>query len=249
VYVEVFPDRIKEIGEYSAEQLEEIETDPDEAIRLLVDKGLRGQLDMQSLLTGKLQVAFSMHPGSEVHYVGIERGVPEVPTVPTTIQQLAKAFEEIDIKGMAEDIRNAVAGIEQLATSPELAEAVTSLNKTLQDFGKLARNVDGRVGPLTTSIEETLGDTRKLVNNVDTQVEPTFADLQKALNSADLALKQAKGSFASLNDAVGVDSTIMWELNNTLKELQSMARQVNALVSLLQRQPDSIIRGKVSLGR
>jgi len=87
------------------------------------------------------------------------------------------------------------------------------------------------------------------VNNVDTQVEPTFADLQKALNSADLALKQAKGSFASLNDVVGVDSTIMWELNNTLRELQSMARQVNALVSLLQRQPDSIIRGKTSLGR
>ena len=247
VYVEVFPDRIKDIGEYSAEDLDEMETG--EVITLLVDRGLRGQLELQSLLTGKLQVAVSMHPGSEVHYVGIDKDVSEIPTLPTTIQQLAKAFEKIDIKGMAEDIRNAVAGIEQLATSPELVEAVTSLNKTLQDFGKLARNVDGRVGPLTTSIEETLGDTRKLVNNVDTQVEPTFADLQKALNSADLALKQAKGSFASLNDAVGVDSAIMWELNKTLLELQSMARQVNALVGLLQRQPDSIIRGKTSLGR
>ena len=249
VYVEVFPDRVKDIGEYSAEELEEIETDPDEIIRVLVEKGLRGQLDMQSLLTGKLQVALSMHPGSELHYAGIEKGVPEIPTLPTTIQQLAKAVENLDLKGMAEDIRKAVAGIEQLATSPELAEAVTSLNKTLQDFGKLARNVDSRVGPLTTSIEETLVDTRKLVNNVDTQVEPTFADLQKALNSADLALKQAKVTVASLDDVVGVDSALMWELNNTLLELQSMARQVNALVSLLQRQPDSIIRGKVSLGR
>jgi paraquat-inducible protein B len=247
VYVEVFPDRIKDIGEYSAEDLDEMETG--EAIKLLVDRGLRGQLELQSLLTGKLQVAVSMHPGSEVHYAGIEKDVPEIPTLPTTIQQLAKAFEKIDIKGMAEDLRNAVAGIEQLATSPELAEAVTSLNKTLQDFGKLARNVDSRVGPLTTSIEETLGDTRKLVNNMDTQVEPTFADLQKALNSADLALKEAKVTVASLDDVVGADSSIMWELNKTLIELQSMARQVNALVGLLQRQPDSIIRGKVSLGR
>jgi paraquat-inducible protein B len=247
VYVEVFPDRIKDIGEYSAEYLEALETD--EAIKLLVDRGLRGQLELQSLLTGKLQVAVSMHPGSKVHYVGIEKDVSEIPTLPTTIQQLARAFEKIDIKGMAEDLRNAVAGIEQLATSPELAEAVTSLNKTLKDFGKLARNVDGRVGPLTASIEETLGDTRKLVNNVDTQVEPTFADLQKAINSADLALKQAKVTVASLDDVVGVESSIMWELNKTLIELQSMARQVNALVGLLQRQPDSIIRGKVSLGR
>ena len=247
VYLQVFPDRIKDVGQYSAEQLEELETG--DAIKLLIESGLRGQLELQSLLTGKLQVAVSMHPGSEVHYVGIEKNVPEIPTLPTTIQQITKALENLDIKGMAEDLQKAVAGIEQLATSPELAEAVTSLNKTLQDFGKLARNVDSRVGPLTTSIEETMRDTQKLVNNVDTQVEPTFADLQKALNSADLALKQAKGSFASLNDVVGVDSTIMWELNNTLRELQSMARQVNALVSLLQRQPDSIIRGKTSLGR
>ena len=247
VYIQVFPDRIKEVGEYEGEDLEEME--PDEEIKLLVDRGLRGQLELQSLLTGKLQVAVSMHPGSELYYVGIEKDVPEIPTLPTTIQQLAKAFENLDLRGMAEDIRKAVAGIEQVATSPELAEAVTSLNKTLKDFGKLARNVDGRVGPLVSSVEETLVDTRKLVNNVDSQVEPTFADLQKALNSADLALKQAKVTVASLDDVVGVDSALMWELNNTLLELQSMARQVNALVSLLQRQPDSIIRGKVSLGR
>jgi len=247
VYLQVFPDRIKDVGQYSAEQLEELETG--DAIKLLIESGLRGQLELQSLLTGKLQVAVSMHPGSEVHYVGIEKNVPEIPTLPTTIQQITKALENLDIKGMAEDLQKAVAGIEQLATSPELAEAVTSLNKTLQDFGKLARNVDSRVGPLTTSIEETMRDTQKLVNNVDTQVEPTFADLQKALNSADLALKEAKVTIASLDDVVGVDSAFMWELNNTIRELQSMARQVNALVSLLQRQPDSIIRGKASLGR
>ena len=54
---------------------------------------------------------------------------------------------------------------------------------------------------------------------------------------------------ASFEDGVGADSNIMWELNRTLVELRNMARQVNALVGLLQRQPDSIIRGKVSLGR
>jgi paraquat-inducible protein B len=229
VYIEVFPDRVKDRGEYRPEYQEVMETD--EAIKLLIDLGLRGQLELQSLLTGKLQVAVSMHPGSQVHYVGIEKDVPEIPTIPTTIQQLAKAFEKIDLQGIAEDISKAVAGIEQLATSPELAEAVISLNKTLKNVDKLAI------------------DTRKLVNNVDGQVEPTFADLQKALNSADLALKQAKVTVASLDDVTGVDSALMWELNNTLLELQSMARQVNALVSLLQRQPDSIIRGKVSLGR
>ncbi len=245
VYIEVFPDRIKDIGEYVAEEA----ADPEEVIKSLVQRGLRGQLDLQSLLTGKLQVSFSMHPGSEVYYAGIDKSVPELPTRPTAIQQLAKTLENIDLKGMAEDIWNTLAAIEKLATSPELAEAVTSLNNTLKDFGKLARNVDGRVGPLTTSIEETMRDTQKLVNNVDAQMDPTFAQLQDTLKTAEAALQNAKLALAGVDDVVGVDSAFMWELNNTIRELQSMARQVNALVSLLRRQPDSIIRRKVSLGR
>jgi paraquat-inducible protein B len=249
VYVEVFPDRVKDVGEYSTGELEKIETDPDEIIRALVEKGLRGQLDMQSLLTGKLQVALSMHPGSELHYAGIEKGVPEIPTIPTTIQQLAKAFENLDIQGMAEDLRKTLAGVEQLATSPELAEAVTSLNKTLQDFGKLARNLDGRVGPLTTSIEGTMKDTQKLVQNVNAQVEPTFADLQETLKTAQTAIKKAEVALTSVSDVVDADSTLMYELTSAIKELQVMAQSINALAGYLQRQPDSLIRGKVSLGR
>jgi paraquat-inducible protein B len=249
VYIEVLPDRVKDVGEYAANQ-DITKLGAKAIMKVLVESGLRGKLDIQSLLTGKLQVALSMYPGSQVHYAGIDKGVPEIPTLPSTIQQITKALEKIDLEGMAEDIRSAVAAVEELVTSPELAEAVTSLNQTLKDFGTLARNVNSRVGPLTDSIQVTLADARKLMNNVDAQVEPTFVDLRKALNSADVALKQAKKTLASFDNVVGEDSAIMWELRNTLLQLQSMARQVNGLVSMLQRQPDSIIRGKSSsLGR
>ncbi len=244
VYVEIFPDRIKDIGEYVAKEA----PDPEEVMKALVQRGLRGQLDLQSLVTGKLQVSFSMHPGSEIYYAGIDKSVTEIPTLPTTMQQLAKMLENIDIKGMTEDIRNTLAAIEKLATSPELAEAVTSLNKTLKDFGKLARNVDGRVGPLTTSIEETMRDTQKLVNNVDAQIDPTFTQLQDTLKTAEAALKQAKIALSGVDDVVGVDSAFIYQLNKTVKELQVMASSINALANYLQRQPDSLIRGKVSLG-
>lgn len=244
VYVEILPDRIKDIGEYVAKEA----PDTEEVMKALVQRGLRGQLDLQSLVTGKLQVSFAMHPGSEIYYAGIDKSVTEIPTLPTTMQQLAKMLENIDIKGMTEDIRNTLAAIEKLATSPELAEAVTSLNKTLKDFGKLARNVDGRVGPLTTSIEETMRDTQKLVNNVDAQIDPTFTQLQDTLKTAEAALQKAKIALAGVDDVVGVDSAFIYQLNKTVKELQVMASSINALANYLQRQPDSLIRGKVSLG-
>lgn len=249
VYIETFPDRIKDIGEYIGETAESIATDPDEAIKLLVERGLRAKLELQSLVTGKLQVSFSMHPGTPVHYVGLEKKVPELPTLPTAMEQLAKTLENLPIKEMVEDVRKTLASIEKLATSPELTEAVTALNKTLQDFGKLARNVDGRVGPLTTSIEETMKDTQKLVQNVNTQVEPTLTDLQETLKTAQAAIKKAEVALASVGDAVDTDSDLMFELTTTIKELRVMAQSINALAGYLQRQPDSLIRGKVSLGR
>jgi paraquat-inducible protein B len=249
VYVEVFPDRVKDIGEYTAAEEKRIATDPDEAIRLLVKSGLRAKLELQSLVTGKLQVAFDMYPDTPVHYVGLEKKLPELPTLPTAMEQLAKTLENLPIKEMVDDARKTLAAIEKLANSPELTEAVTALNKTLQDFGKLARNLDSRVGPLTTSIEETMKDTQQLVKNVNTQVEPTLTELQETLKTAKAALQKAELSLASVSDVVDTDSILMFELTQTIKELQVMAQSINALANYLQRQPDSLIRGKVSLGR
>jgi paraquat-inducible protein B len=249
VYIETFPDKIKDIGEYSSAETKRIAADPDETIKLLVQRGLRAKLELQSLVTGKLQVAVDLYPDTPVNYVGLEKEVPELPTLPTAMEQLAKTLENLPIQEMVEDARNTLASIERLASSPELTEAVTALNNTLQDFGKLARNVDRRVGPLTTSIEETMKDTQKLVQNVNTQVDPTFTGLQETLKTAKAAVEKAELALASVGDVVDADSVLMFELTQTIKELQVMAQSINALAGYLQRQPDSLIRGKVSLGR
>jgi paraquat-inducible protein B len=249
VYVETFPDRVKDIGEFSLAEKERMAADADEFMKLLVERGLRAKLELQSLVTGKLQVAVDMYPDTPVNYVGLEKKVPELPTIPTAMEQLAKTLENLPIQEMVEDARKTLASVERLASSPELTEAVTALNKTLQDVGKLARNLDGRVGPLTTSLEETMKDTHKLVKNVNTQVEPTFTELQETLKTAQAALKNAEVTLASAAEAVDADSVLMFELTRTLNELRVMAQSVNSLAGYLQRQPDSLLRGKVYLGR
>jgi paraquat-inducible protein B len=247
VYVEVFPDRVS-MGEFSSAEKERIAADPAEFMKLLVERGLRANLELQSLVTGKLLVAFDMYPDTPVRYVGLEKKVPELPTIPTPMEQLAKTLENLPIKEIFEDARKTMAAIEKIATSPQLTEAVTALNRSLQDFGKLARNLDDRVGPLTTSIEETMKDTRKLVKNVNTQVEPTFTELQETLKTAQASVKNAQVALASVGDVVDPDSTLMYELIRTLEQLKVMAESINALAGYLQRQPDALIRGKVSSG-
>jgi paraquat-inducible protein B len=61
-----------------------------EELHALIEKGLRAQLDTESLLTGLLYIDLDIHRGTPVNLV-LEPGTgryPEIPTVPTDLQQI-----------------------------------------------------------------------------------------------------------------------------------------------------------------
>ena len=58
-------------------------------LKRLIAAGLRGQLAMESLLTGLLYVELDMHPGNEPHFV-LPPNSPfqEIPTLPAELEQV-----------------------------------------------------------------------------------------------------------------------------------------------------------------
>jgi len=241
VYIEIFADRIQSMGELLAEKAIMYDKNTDKILDLLVQLGLRAQLDLQSLLTGKLQVSFDLYPGTKIYYANIDKKTPELPTIPSEMQRLADSLKKLDLDGMMKDVRETLAKVRNLVNSPEVAASIVSLHKTLDDFGKLARTTNSKIGPLADSATA-------LMQNVDGQVDPLMANLNQTLDEARAALKQAEVALTSVQAAVGDDSILMWELERTLKELRVMASSINALANDLQRQPDSLIRGKSRLG-
>ena len=241
VYIEIFADRIQSMGKLLAEKAIMYDKNTDKILDLLVQLGLRAQLDLQSLLTGKLQVSFDLYPGTKIYYANIDKKTPELPTIPSEMQRLADSLKKLDLDGMMKDVRETLAKVRNLVNSPEVAASIVSLHKTLDDFGKLARTTNSKIGPLADSATA-------LMQNVDGQVDPLMANLNQTLDEARAALKQAEVALTSVQAAVGDDSILMWELERTLKELRVMASSINALANDLQRQPDSLIRGKSRLG-
>jgi len=55
-------------------------------VDLLIDRGLRAQLQMQSLVTGQLLVALDFYPDKPINLVGGETEYQEMPTIPSTIE-------------------------------------------------------------------------------------------------------------------------------------------------------------------
>jgi paraquat-inducible protein B len=238
-------------------------------MRGLIAGGLRAQLEMQSIVTGQLQIALDIYPDKPAVYAGIEKKIQEIPTIPTTLQQLTKKLESLPIEEIFNKVNLALDGIANLVQSPELKESVANLNTALKDVQSLVRNVDAQVKPLSaglsetirdtqklvknadsqvaslgTNLNEAIGDGRKLIRNVDGSVEPVKVNLEVTLSTATAALKQAEKLFQDLESSAREDSALMYRLTETLREVEKAARSLSTLTDYLERHPEGLLGGK-----
>jgi len=245
VYIEIEPDKFTAIGPRP--------TKPGENFKIFIERGLSASLESQSFVTGQMQVGLDLRPDKPGKFAEIKYDpkTPEIPTVPTPMQELTKKIENIPFDKIFDKLASALDGIDKLVKSPEIPEAVRSVNLALGDVRKLVQNVDSRMGPLASSIEGTVNDYGKLARNADSKIDTlslglgdTIKQMQKAVSGIEKTLGEAQSTLAQVRQTLAEDSTIYYELAETLEELQKGARSIRLLADGLKRQPESVIWGK-----
>jgi paraquat-inducible protein B len=251
VFFEVDPERFQDIGT----RVETGETDMREA---LISRGLRAQLQMQSLVTGQLLINVDFYPDTPPNLIGMERFKDEIkfretweiPSVPTPLQELEKALSELNLKEITEDVRKAMNGIAKLASSSELHEGIIVMKDTLMDVQKLARNLDSKLDPLASSIDQTLvearagiGDARKLMKE---QVPVLVSELKEAAEAATTALDHANETLKSIENLSEEGTQLRHEVSATLTEIAAASRSVRVLADFIEQHPDALLRGRVT---
>lgn len=221
-----------------------IEALPDEGlfqdvIAELIRRGLRARLQLQSLVTGQLLVELDFHPGTPVKLVGTDTDYPEIPTIPSSLEQ----FEQLVGK-----LTSAIEGIERAVNSPKVAESMTTINQSLKDVQKLVRNIDSQIAVLAPGIQTTMKDARKLLRNVDGRVTSLAHTIEDTSQATRAVLHQADKTLSTVQGVVGENSELPHYLTKTLKELSAAARSVRALTDYLNQYPDALIRGKSKAG-
>ena len=225
--------------------------DDKELSRALIERGLRAQLQLQSLVTGQLSINLDFLPDTEARLKGLDmfggkielQAWEEIPTVPSPLQRLEKSLEKISFEELVEDIRKAMDGIATLATSPELHASIGELKQTLVAIKELARNVDAKVEPLTTSLDQTLVDVRAGIGDAR-QLMAT--DIKDALRSARTALDNANKTLASIENLADEGTQLRHEISATLIEVSAAARSVRVLADFIEQHPDAVLRGRVT---
>jgi len=210
----------------------------------LIDAGLRAQLQLQSLLTGQLFIQLDFNPGTPVELVGDER-YPEIPTVPTPIEKITRKLEDFPVDKVMNHIIAISEGLTKRVNSPELHQSLLSLNETLENINRLVKSPELRKS--ITSLHAALDDLGTLARHADNQAEPLTVKMHAALDATRDTLIQARGTLAAAQHLVS-DEKLLYAIDNTLAEITGAARSVRDLTDFLERQPQSIMRGKVIPG-
>ena len=238
VYIEIDPQRVETIGTH----LKSFEQDPG----LLISHGLRARLELQSLVTGKLQVSFGFYPDRPAEFVGTDQKYPEIPTIPSTVQEITKRIEHLPLEEMVRNITTAAEGINRVVNSSS-----SDIRQTFREAQKLIRDIDAKAATLTSSVDGTVKDVQRLVQNIDRQVGPLGPSIQRTLSSIEktsdeggITLRMAQQTLGVLESDMGEDSTLMYELKKAVKEVGTAAKAIQSLAKTLEQQPESLLLGK-----
>jgi paraquat-inducible protein B len=230
VLIELDQELLREHGAHA--HLEDPET-----LKLMVEKfGMRGQLAMESFVTGLLYVKLDLQPDTPVRYVR-EEGVPydEIPTVPTPLEEVqmkASQFfaklNEIDLAGMARSLDSALESIDKLVSSPKLQTVLDNLDTTLVSFREAAASL------------------QRVAGGIDQNFDTLSASLAQTATAATASLQEARVRMVDIGASLESDAPVMVQLQRSLEEVAGAARSVRSLAAYLERNPGALVRGKSS---
>jgi paraquat-inducible protein B len=199
-----------------------------------IKKGLRAQLNVESLVTGLLYVDLDFRPDTPANfYMGADSPYPEIPTVPTTLEQAATTLskmmaqlEKINFDEVIKSLTNTAIAITTLANSPKIQTAVDSLNLAARSLGQASASVN------------------RLAASLDREIGPMGNDLRLTTEQTRATLKQTQDTLAAVQMTLGPNAPLNYELAQTLEQTSAAARSLRELSDYLRRNPSSVVRGR-----
>ncbi|MEJ2688587.1 MAG: MlaD family protein [Deltaproteobacteria bacterium] len=242
---------------------EQIDLQDPKTIRQLIDRGLRGRLKVQSLLTGQLYVGLDFYPNTPARFVSHNPAIHEIPTIPTTVEELTNKLEAFPMDKFLANLASISSSINTILSSEAIKSIPKRLDITLANLESLTAKLDRASNPLLAEMRSDLVEMHKTLASVQTAVARidnaadrlggaadrvgTAADaatpLFKHMTTASDELARAA---RNLQDLANDNSPTVQHLNLAIEEISRSARALRLMANTIEQQPEALFRGKRS---
>ena len=238
VYVNIYPDSFKGLNGHAGEE------DMKDITNRIVEKGLKGTLETQSLVTGKMRIALEFRPEVPIKRRGIIQDVTEFPTAPSALSVFADEVSKLPLADIAENMNTLLENANTLITSTDLNSSLTNLNETINRYREVADTFNNEIKPVAIEFKQTMDEYEKFAKNLNDTVPKLVTSMEQRFEGLEKVLTETQQLVASVEHTYGQDSEVQFQLNQTLEELSKAAHSIRLLTDYLERHPEALIYGK-----
>jgi phospholipid/cholesterol/gamma-HCH transport system substrate-binding protein len=213
------------------------------SLNQLIRQGLRGRLDVESLVTAVLYVGLDIVPNAPppvLHQIKLE--YHEIPTVPSQVQQLLANLAEFDARGLSEKLNRLIARLDTSLGQLNIADINAGVTNLLGAANHLVATPD--LTNSLASLRQTLDQARTLLKRIDNRVDPLADSVTNTLYGAQQTLADLRVGVRNVSDLLGPDSAFRPELTQALEQLGNAGRAIADLAEFLERNPNALLVGK-----
>ena len=279
VIIEVEPKTLKNLGGLTNED----DLDSEERHKKNIAAGMRGQLQVESLITGLyyIEIDIKKNAPPPVWIQGPNNILyKEIPTVPSPFAALGQSAaqiiarigsvnweklvndviqisgnlrgyaEDFDLKRLTDNINNALTAVERRLSDKKIDTFMINLNEATVALKELIS--DPRIDESFDNLSQFLDNSNNFVSNTNSQVDPLMmesriliSELQKTLGNVRSAFKKIENAGKSAQTLLSSDSSLLFRIETALTEFTAAATSVERLADQLERNPKSILTGKV----
>ncbi len=223
VFAEIYPSRLQVQGGPVKDK------DRGTNIQRLIERGMRAQLSMESIVTGQMMIEIVFNPDTPVNLVGIDPDRLEIPTTTSAMDQLAQKLETLPIGELSENLLSVIQNIDKVVGSPELMAIVQNLESAGKNLAGLVSNADGMVKNADQEVKTLMGNLDTKTDTLSASIERTLGDVQSFIKAADKEIQAVSGHAQN----------VLKDIDGKIPPLADQAQQV--LMSARQAMNDAQI--------
>ena len=196
-------------------------------------------------------------------------GLPVIPTAPSQLQSLQAQLESLDLGQIGRDLAALTAATRQLLAGPEPARVLTRVADAAQALQRLTERIEREVAPVSRSAQGAFGEGQRAASAVGQGAASLAQSAQQVAQQVAGAASQAQAQVGALSsagtaalaqvqrsaeavvqaadalrNAAADDSSLRLNADRALTDVSRAARALRELAELLERHPETLLRGR-----
>jgi phospholipid/cholesterol/gamma-HCH transport system substrate-binding protein len=228
----------------------------EEQVERMIQAGFRAQLQSQSLLTGLLFVNLDIQPGTPVRLTGGKQPYPEIPTIPSGMEQLQQSAGNIaqQLPGLIAKLNEILGDVsnELQATRGDFREIVgdlADLGNRMQArgpaFDRILASADtasSKISDVAATLDQTLKANQDAIGTLIKNWTTTAVSVQRMTDQVNAVIAENRPGLRDFTQAG------LYEYSGLAQDAQRMVDQITRMAQEIQRDPARFLFGNRAQG-